>query len=122
MLKINQLLIKKIYKPDIDTEPDTPVMDRSTCQSPHPCDDGVDHPGLTSLANRESHEEQPLVDLGGGGNQHLNNGRPSCFAGLIRSIIPCLGKREPNYASDRQSEPVTEEGGSGTEVKLTGIV
>jgi len=107
MLKINQLLIKKIYKPDI--EPDTPVIDRSTCQSPHPCDDGVDHPGLTAIANRESHEEQPLVDLSGAGDQKSQNDRPSCFAGLIRAVIPCLGKREPNYASDRQDEPVPED-------------
>ena len=108
MLKINQLLIKKIYKPDI--EPDTPVIDRSTCQSPHPCDDGVDHPGLTAIANRESHEDQPLVDLSGAGDQKSQNDRPSCFAGLMRAVFPCLGKREPNYASDGHGELVPEEG------------
>ena len=33
----------------------------------------------------------------------------SCFAGLMRDVFPCLGKREPNYASDGHGEPVPEE-------------
>ena len=108
MLKINQLLISKIYKPDTNILESK--IDRITCQSPHPCDDGVDHPGLTAIANRESHEEQPLVDLSGAGDQKSQNDRPSCFAGLMRAVFPCLGKREPNYASDGHGELVPEEG------------
>jgi len=116
MLKINQLLIDKSYKPNIEPriepriETHNSVMDRSTCQSPGGNDNGVDHSRLSTLADRESHESRPLVSLDDTSDQKSEIVRPSCFAGLIRSILPCLSKQESNYPSDGQSDPVPEEG------------